>query len=139
MGAASGLVIFVLILIIFGLILYYNPSLKNQLFAALHMNSSLLNIGGSATSYFIESGLPSGFTWSVNLSGTVKSSTTDIIKFTNLASKTYSFTIPNATNQSNCKTGESYYIYSPSPSSGNIVGGENQTVSFTFTAKQSCP
>ncbi len=69
---------------------------------------------------FVETGLPVGSTWSVNLSGDLRTTTTDSIVF-NVDNGTYSYSI----------TGPGNYI--PHPESGTaVVYGENNTVNVNF-------
>ncbi|MEM4067525.1 MAG: hypothetical protein QXV17_11790 [Candidatus Micrarchaeaceae archaeon] len=70
---------------------------------------------------FIESGLPSGTSWSVTFNNVTKSSNFSIITFTNIANGTYSYAI--STSQ-----------YNASPSSGSItINNANVTQNITFT------
>lgn len=71
---------------------------------------------------FIETGLPSGSSWSVNLSGAViATSTTDSIIF-NLQNGSYNYTIAGPAN------------FAPSPSSGKaVIYGQNLEVNVSFT------
>ena len=62
--------------------------------------------------YFIESGLPSGTSWSVTYNSIVYSSTTTTIEITLTTSGTYSYSIPFADSGS--------YSYPPYPSSGTL-------------------
>jgi hypothetical protein len=62
--------------------------------------------------YFVESGLPSGTSWSVTYDGTLYSSTTTTIEITLTTSGTYSYSIPFADSGS--------YSYPPYPSSGTL-------------------
>ncbi len=143
MGAGTGIVIFVLILIIFGLILYYNPNLRNQLFAAVHLNSSSLShyLSGivGLNSYFTETGLPAHFNWTVFINGQNYTSNSSAIKITGLQNKTYPFIVYNSTNESDCKAGEYYYIYKPWPSKGNLKAGVNESVAFNLSKSVACP
>lgn len=71
---------------------------------------------------FSESGLASSTSWSVTLSGTTLSSTTDSIVFTE-ANGTYPYTVGSVSG------------YSASPASGSVtVSGAAQTVPVTFTS-----
>ncbi|MCI4345503.1 MAG: hypothetical protein L3K07_01925, partial [Thermoplasmata archaeon] len=70
---------------------------------------------------FVESGLPSQTTWTVNLSGTLNSSSFATIGFARL-NGTYSFVIGSVGG------------FTPSPASGPVsVGGSGQSVSVHFT------
>ena len=62
--------------------------------------------------YFVESGLPSGTSWSVTYNSVVYSSTTTTIEITLTTSGTYSYSIPFADSGS--------YSYPPYPSSGTL-------------------
>ena len=76
---------------------------------------------------FIESGLPSGTTWTVALNGTIETSTTDTISF-NEPNGTYYFSIENVSG------------YAAIPSFGKIiVSGKNVTQEITFTVVNQKP
>lgn len=93
---------------------------------SLTVNGAALNQGITfASGYsvtFTESGLPSGTMWSVTLSGSTLSSTSESIAFTE-ANGMYSYTIPSATG------------YTASPASGTVtVSSAPQSVTVTFTS-----
>ena len=73
-------------------------------------------------SYFIESGLPSGTSWSVTYNSVVFSSTTTTIEITLTTSGTYSYSIPFADSGS--------YSYPPYPSSGTLSDTGTLDVAF---------
>ncbi len=76
---------------------------------------------------FTESGLASGTSWSVTLSGKTQSSTTGTITFTEV-NGTYSYTVANVSG------------YTVSPLSGSVtVNGTNASVSVTFKSTTTTP
>ncbi len=96
-------------------------------------NGVVMVYGSSVTQYitfslvdyaltFVASGLPAGSTWSVNLSGTIETTSTDSIQF-NVGNGTYSYTI----------TGPANYAANPSTGSA-VVYGENQVINVSFVA-----
>lgn len=69
---------------------------------------------------FVETGLPSGSSWSVDLNGTVQSTTTDEITYS-MPNGSYSYSISGPTN------------YAPDPQTGKaVVYGSNVTVDVSF-------
>lgn len=75
---------------------------------------------------FIESGLPSGVTWTVNFAGTVYSNSTSSIVIPNNFNGTYKYSITNITG------------YTVAPSSGTvIVNGSNVVVHIYFSSTTS--
>ena len=75
---------------------------------------------------FVESGLPSGASWSVTVNGVTETSTTSEITFT-LPSGTYTYTIGSVPG------------YTASPSSGVITVSGNEVININFAAVTSQP
>ncbi|MGC8538218.1 MAG: hypothetical protein ACP5MZ_04565, partial [Candidatus Micrarchaeia archaeon] len=87
-------------------------------------NSTTINFKSTTTltSNFIETGLPSPFTWNVIYDNILNSSTTNTIEFFT-APGNYLFTVANQVVSGN--------TYVPSPSSGYLVAGNTTTITFT--------
>ena len=85
-------------------------------------------------SYFTESGLPSGFNWNVTYDGVTKVSGSSNIEFITINPGGYggnfSYSVPDIKTTSAACT----EIYIPSPSSGYLAAGTNQSVVFTLTS-----
>ena len=107
----------------------YSPSPYSGSFTVNGANVSE-SVAFSEVTYvvtFIETGLPSGTSWSVTFNGTTLSSTTNTISFT-AANGTYSYSIGSISD------------YKVSPSSGSItVNGKNVSQSITFTSSSPPP
>jgi hypothetical protein len=81
-----------------------------------------VRLPGTFTTTFTETGLPGGTDWSVTLSGTLRSSNSNAINFTEL-NGTYDFTVSGVAG------------YAPTPSSGVVdVNGANLTKSISYAA-----
>ena len=79
--------------------------------------------------YFNESGLPSGTSWSVTYNAFNSSSTSNSIKFSETVNVLYSYTVHNSVS--------GIYIYTPSPSSGSAKAPSSVSITFSeqpFTA-----
>ncbi len=107
----------------------YSPSPYSGSFTVNGANVSE-SVAFSEVTYvvtFIETGLPSGTSWSVTFNGTTLSSTTNTISFT-AANGTYSYSIGSISD------------YKVSPSSVSItVNGKNVSQSITFTSSSPPP
>ncbi len=92
----------------------------------------------TCTTTFTESGLPGGYTWSVDYGGTTYSASSGSqIQFTT-APGTYSFSVSPVDESpltSCAATIVEYYVYSPSPSSGSLVAGSPQSITYSLV----CP
>ncbi|MCL4376387.1 hypothetical protein M1558_02760 [Candidatus Parvarchaeota archaeon] len=82
-----------------------------------------IRFSGECGTEFAETGLPNNTNWNVTFDNITKSSTITSLNF-NTINGSYNFSIPSIPISKDC-----YYI--PSPSSGNVVAGSNETVSFT--------
>jgi hypothetical protein len=99
-----------------------NPSTGSVAVAGAPVSRSIVfTYIGTYTVTFTESGLPTGWSWSVTLAGATKSSTTNTITFAEV-NGAYAFTVTASG-------------YTASPSSGTItVSGGAQSQAITFTA-----
>ena len=117
----------------------YTPSPSSGTAEAGSTVSIAFSAQTSCTTTFTESGLPSGYTWTVTYDSTTNNANapSDILFPTTTSGSsipTYSYSVPTLTNSSstlNCKT-----TYTPSSSSGTAEAGS--TVSITFSAQTSC-
>ena len=100
----------------------YDPVNRHIYVANSDSNTlTIISTQGGYNLSFVENGLPSGTSWSVNLGGTLQSSTTSTIAFSE-PNGTYSYTVASVTG------------YTSSPSSGSIkVKGVNANQAITFT------
>ncbi len=113
----------------------YTPSVSSGTVSA----GSYVPITFSATTYcsgcvnttFTESGLPSGYSWTVAYNGTNKTSSLNTITFSTLPGS-YSFIVQNLSNA----TGQCTTVYTASPSSGVQSTGSGKPV--TFSGSTSC-
>ena len=80
------------------------------------------------TTYFKETGLPLDYNWNVNYDTISKSSSMSEINFTTERGN-YSYSVPvlrNSSSSLDCTT-----AYTPKPSSGYLIAGENITISYS--------
>jgi hypothetical protein len=100
-----------------------NPS-QGQITVTSSGQSQAITFSTSSQQYsftFIETGLPSGTSWSINLGGTTLSSTTSAITFSGLSAQQYSYTVSAVSG------------YTASPFSGTVtLTGSGQTQTITF-------
>lgn len=79
--------------------------------------------GPTAQSTFTSSGLPANSEWNVTLNGITNHSTTNKISFSTILNYKYNYTIPSVIINGT--------YYSPSSSSGTILGGQNKSITFS--------
>ncbi len=99
----------------------FTPNPENGSILAGDLQS--IHFSGECGTEFVETNLPSNTNWNVTFDNVTKSSTITIINF-NTINGSYIFSIPSLPISKGC-----YYI--PSPSSGKVTAGSNETVSFT--------
>lgn len=83
----------------------------------------------ACTSIFSEKGLPLGTSWNVAYADSTNSSTTSSMTFIESAGN-YSFSVAAIKTVSNTCTA----VYVPSPSSGYLVAGYNESITFVFSS-----
>ena len=103
-----------------------SPSSGTITVAGTNVNQAITFTSSSGSTHytvtFTESGLPGGTTWTVTLNGSVKSSASNTLSFSEV-NGTYTYSIGNVTG------------YTSNPSSGSTtVKGTGPTVTTTFTA-----
>ena len=89
-------------------------------------NGTITATWKNETTAFVETGLPSPFSWNVIYNGVLESSSTNIISFVN-SPGTYSFTVSNQIINGN--------KYVPVPSSGSASAGNTIDINFTLEGK----
>ncbi len=93
-------------------------SSKTIVFLSLCANSTNSGV------VFAETGLPTGYNWSVTYDNTTLSSVNPFIKFSTVSGHIYPFFNTSSINRNGC-------VFTPSPQSGGAIPGETVAINFT--------
>ncbi|MCL4399242.1 hypothetical protein M1293_01900 [Candidatus Parvarchaeota archaeon] len=108
----------------------YSPSPSSGSLSTGSTQKISFSGSGSCTSYFKETGVPSGHSWTVTYDFQTHSSTSSTISFSSIPAGTHSFSVPIVL--LSCSSGQTDTTeYRPSPSSGSLTAGGTQSIKFT--------